>query len=528
MKTITCLLIVLLYLPLAAQDPAIQWQNTIGGDNEDVALAIDITQDGGSIIAGASLSGATGDKDEASQGGYDIWIVKLDVNGVLEWQETIGGSGDDYASSIQQTEDGGYIVGGNSDSDISGDKTENSRGGLDLWILKLDNNGTIEWQRTLGGNAQEFDSRATQTTDGGYFVTGYSDSGISGDKTDPSNGQRDFWALKLDSAGNILWQNGIGGSLVERPITSMQLADGTYIMGGNSFSNISGDKTENSQGESDYWLVRLDANGEIIWDSTIGGSSNEIIREIIQTSDNNLVIAGYSRSNAGGDKEEDSNGAEDYWIVKVGLDDGEPIWQNTIGGSGIDFLTNIRELPSGEFIASGYSQSNISGDKTDDTNGGYDLWILKLSDLGVLLSQVTLGGTADETRAFQEILDNGDYIIACTSDSNASGDKTENSEGIEDYWVFKTSAQVLAIPQPALLSNIVVTPNPTKGNITIELPKMYARLGITVRDALGKTILFEYFDDTSRISLEVLGAAGLYFITISDGISSETVRIIKE
>jgi hypothetical protein len=128
--------------------------------------------------------------------------------------------------------------------------------------------GNISWQKTYGGAQPEFDTYVVETSDGGYFVGGYSDSDVSGDKTDPTNGQRDFWPLKLDSSGNIIWQKSIGGSLVDRPQAAFQTADGGFIMGGFSTSGISGDKTQANQGVTDNWIVKFDDSGNVEWDKT--------------------------------------------------------------------------------------------------------------------------------------------------------------------------------------------------------------------------------------------------------------------
>ena len=304
--TITIYALLLGLFTAYPQDPAIIWQNTIGGSDTDFSTVFEATTDGGYILGGYSTSNISGDKTVNSNGQIDIWIVKIDGSGNIMWQNTIGGAGDDYLISLKQTSDGGYIVGAGSDSNISGDKTENSRGGLDYWILKLDASGNITWQKTYGGNQPEFDLYVVETTDGGYFAGGYSDSGVNGDKTDPSNGQRDYWALKLDSSGNIVWQNSIGGSLVDRPQAAFQTNDGGFIMAGFSNSPISGDKTENSNGGNDYWVVKLDNTGNVEWENTIGGNDSDVLRDVIQTSDNNYLLGGYSKSNISGDKTENS------------------------------------------------------------------------------------------------------------------------------------------------------------------------------------------------------------------------------
>ena len=151
------------------------------------------------------------------------------------WQRTIGGSGKEYLKSIEETSDGGMIIGGYSNSNISGDKSENSRGANDYWILKLDSSGNIVWQRTLGGDGEDKLAAFHQTSDGGYIVGGYSDSGISGEKTESSRGFTDYWILKLNSSGSIEWQKTIGGNEGDLLVEIHQTPDDKYILAGSSF-----------------------------------------------------------------------------------------------------------------------------------------------------------------------------------------------------------------------------------------------------------------------------------------------------
>ena len=191
----------------------------------------------------------------------------------IEWQNTIGGNYYDQLNSIQQTSDGGYILGGWSDSNISGDKTEDSQGNYDYWVVKLDAAGNIQWQNTIGGNSVDYLTSIQHTTDGGYILGGWSNSGVSGDKTENSQGANDYWVVKLDPIGYIQWQNTIGGGSYDYLTSIQQTTDGGYILGGMSQSDVSGDKTEICQGDFDYWVVKLDASGNIQWQNTIGGNS---------------------------------------------------------------------------------------------------------------------------------------------------------------------------------------------------------------------------------------------------------------
>ncbi|MBL0096099.1 MAG: hypothetical protein IPP46_06025 [Bacteroidetes bacterium] len=187
--------------------------------------------------------------------------MKSDSLGNIQWQNTIGGSGDDKLYSVKQTVDGGYILGGSSSSFISGDKTEPSTGGHDFWILKTDSTGNIQWQNTIWGSNNDELISIYQTADGGYALGGYSKSFISGDKSENSLMQSipcyDFWIIKTDPAGSIQWQNTIGGSNDEYLTSFKQTADGGSIIGGRTPSNISGDKTEDGNGSFDYWIVKI-------------------------------------------------------------------------------------------------------------------------------------------------------------------------------------------------------------------------------------------------------------------------------
>ncbi|HMT27929.1 MAG TPA: T9SS type A sorting domain-containing protein [Bacteroidia bacterium] len=423
-------------LPLLSFSQEIEWQNTIGGNAEDRLFSLSQTSDRGYILGGPSASDISGDKIEIRIGGFDYWIVKTDSNGTIQWQNTIGGNDIDFLESIVQTSDGGYILGGYSKSDTSGDKTENSIGSYDFWIVKADSTGAIQWQNTIGGSGDDRLHSIAQTSDGGYILGGESNSNISGDKTENSNGGDDYWIVKTDSAGIIQWQNTIGGSGEDYLYSMFQTSDGGYLFGGWSDSNISGDKTENSNGGFDCWIVKTDSVGVIQWQITDGGSGQDGLNSLIQTTDGGYLFGGWSDSNISGDKTENSNGGQDFWIVKT---DSAGIiqWQNTIGGSGEDYLYSMFQTSDGGYIVGGRSTSNISGDKNEDCNDYFDCWIVKTDNSGVIQWQNTIGGSGwDELHSIVQT-SNGGYIAGGSSSSGISGDKTENSNGGFDYWIVK-------------------------------------------------------------------------------------------
>lgn len=339
----------------------ITWQKSLGGTNQDQAYSIQQTTDGGYIVAGITWSN---DGDVTGHHGmFDSWIVKLNASGDITWQKSLGGSYRDEAYSIQQTTDGGYIVAGNSYSN-DGDVTGNN-GTYDYWIIKLDDSGNITWQKSLGGSVGDFAYSIKQTADGGYIVAGRSDSN-DGDVTGHhgSTSYSDAWIVKLDASGNIIWQKSLGGSGVDEAYSIEQTTNGSYIVAGHTEST-DGDVIGNSGGVK-YWVIKLDASGNIIWQKplslnnsnwsvaesikqtadggyvvtgynndgdfdfsvvkldtsgnitwqkSIGGSWSDEARSIQQTTDGGFIVAGYSESTDG--DVSGNKGEEDFWVVKL-------------------------------------------------------------------------------------------------------------------------------------------------------------------------------------------------------------------
>ncbi len=510
-----------------AQKSDIVWQNTIGGGHADQAPEIIPTSDGGYIMGGVSLSNISGDKTQDSKGSWDLWIVKINGTGILEWEKTIGGADADMLKSIIQTVDGGYLVTADSYSDISGDKTENSKGETDFWILKLDAAGNIIWQHTYGGDATDYRPKAHQASDGGYIVAGNSESGVSGDKTDPSKGDYDIWILKLDTDGNIVWQKTIGGSAGDILVSFEPTNDGGYIINAYSDSPASGDKSENSIGGEDYWVIKLNADGSIEWDRTLGGTDINTAVDAIPTMDGGYLAGGYSNSPASGNKSENPVGKFDYWLIK--LDSiGAIVWDKTIGGEDDDFLTDLKELDDGSFLVSGASKSGAFGDKTDPSQGSFDSWFVKISSSGDIIGQQTIGGELFDHPDGVVITQDGGFVVSATSNSNISGDKTQDTHGNYDFWVFKMAPFALGINKKELSTSISLYPNPSNGNFTINLGKEYTDVSVQIYSLLGQIISSEKYAFAKTIEQEINLSAGIYLIKVNaDKLESRAFRIIK-
>lgn len=272
------------------------------------------------IYLAVLLSGIGGDKTQAGRGGKDFWIVKTTSRGKKLWDATFGGNQFEELFTIQQTADFGYIMGGYSLSGINGDKTDPSRGRYDFWVVKTDLLGRKQWDAAYGGNDDDWLAQIRQTIDGGYILGGWSWSGNSGDKSKPNKGTNDYWIIKTDGHGVRQWDADFGGNSNDYLTSIEQTADGGYVLGGYSSSPVSGNKTQATQGGTDYWVVKTDANGKKQWDADFGGSDFDFMDDIKQTADNGYILGGHSASNASGDKTQDSRGFNDYWIIKTNAD----------------------------------------------------------------------------------------------------------------------------------------------------------------------------------------------------------------
>jgi len=343
----------------------ILWKKTYGGSGADWPFAIRQTSDGGFVMAGFTYSN-DGDVT-GNHGGSDMWVVKIDKSGNLEWQKALGGSGLEEAWDVKQTKDGGYIVVGRSNSN-DGD-VQGNHGGTDYWVVKLRGDGQIEWQKSYGGSSLDVAYGVCQTSEGGYIVVG--ESGSSDGDVHDHRGNLDYWVIKLDQEGKIEWSRSLGGTGSDRANDVLQTTDGGYVVVGHA-SSSNGDIT-GSHGGFDLWAVKLDGAGGILWQRAVGGSNEDYGRAVDQTPDGGLVFVGLTRSSDGDVTL--NKGNEDAWVVKLSAS-GELLWQRTFGGSGDDIGSSIHATTDGGFIFAGSAW--ISNGDVPSTQGKTDFWIVKL------------------------------------------------------------------------------------------------------------------------------------------------------
>jgi len=361
MKYSATLFFILLFQNAFAQFPfQKQWDYRFGGTDYDFVSSFNETIDGGFIIGGYSQSPVSGDKTQPNWGQLDYWIIKIDAAGIKQWDKRFGGTDQDVLSAVEQTADGGYIVAGYSASQAGGDKTQPSRGFNDYWIVKTDSIGNKIWDKRYGGDMDDMLAMAFETSDNGYILGGYSSSGINGDKTTPNRGLQDFWIVRTDSIGTVLWDKNFGGTDYDFMYNMIITGDGGFLLGGSSSSQAGFDKTQNSWGANDAWVVKTDSLGNKEWDVDFGGFDYDQVNSLCQTSDGSYLIACHSQSGISGNKTQNTWGTGDLWLIKIDSS-GAKQWDRDFGGTDVeDGIGSVFEDKFGGYYLSLNSFSPIS------------------------------------------------------------------------------------------------------------------------------------------------------------------------
>ena len=403
---------------------------TLGGTKNESARSIIKTSDNGYAILGYTQS-TDGDITTKTDESFDYWLLKYDQNNNLQWQKTYGGSDDDRGNSLIQTTDGGYAILGHSKSNDADVSTNN--GSNDFWVLKLDGSGNIIWEKTFGFSGADDGISIIQTNDSGFLITGVLDitasGGLGNTKTTlKRHAGGDYWAIKLNTSGNLQWSKFFGGTFTDTPHDVIQTDDDGYLIVGASDSNDIDIK--NSKGSYDFWVIKISETGTLLWEKSFGGTQTDEARAIVKTNDGNYLIVGDTRSN---DLDVSfNNGAADFWIIKISPE-GNLIWEKTFGGSSFDAARSVTKSQDGGFIISGSSRST-NRDVTSN-NGQNDAWVFKIDSNGNIAWQKSLGGSEIDL-AYDAIELNDNSVIVVGESSSSNMDIPEN-KGFSDILIFK-------------------------------------------------------------------------------------------
>lgn len=383
-------------LSATAQFPSIQWSRKFGGSATDVPFTIQLTSDGGTIAAGYtdSKDGIVGDHPQREY--WDLLVTKISKCGDLQWQKSFGGTGYETARDIIQTQDNGYLVVGETNS-TDGDVIAGYGGTKDIWILKLDANGNLEWQKRYGGTGLDIGNNIIATPDGNYLIaasTSSNDGNITGNHG--SAGYTDGALLKIDPQGNLLWTKCYGGSKNDELLDVEIINNKIYAAG---YANSTDGDIPANQKNYDVWLLCTDLNGNKSFSKIYGGSQNDVAYSMCKGNNGSLTLAGYTTSNDG--DVSGAKGDQDFWILNINTA-GALIWQQVAGGTEAEFANSITADNDGGYIVGGISYSG-NGDITNAKGEG-DYWVIKLNTGGHIQWKETYGG--QETDNLHSILFN--------------------------------------------------------------------------------------------------------------------------
>ena len=451
MKKLLNLIFILASLTVFSQtqNPYLEWEQTYGGSHYDYLFSTIPTSDGGYLLSGFTKSN-DGDIQSGNHGSDDFWVVKIDSAGTIEWEQTYGGSDDDWLFSTIPTSDGGYLLGGFTKSN-DGDVQSGNHGQRDFWVVKIDSNGTIEWEQTYGGSSGDYLRSTILTSDGGYLLGGYTYSN-DGDIQSGNHGSYDFWVVKISSTGTIEWEQTYGGSSEDNLYSTILTSDGGYILCGRTSSN-DGDIQSGNYGYFDSWVVKINSSGTIEWEQTYGGSNYDNLSSTITTSDGGYLLGGATSSNDG-DIQSGLHGSMDCWVVKIDST-GTIEWEQTYGGSDWESLRSTIPTSDGGYLLGGTTQSN-DGDIESGNHGSYDFWVVKINSTGIIEWEQTYGGTSSEHLNSTIPTSDGGYLLGGYTSSN-DGDIQSGNHGSDDFWVVKMG--VNNFPTDITLSDSTIDEN---------------------------------------------------------------------
>lgn len=310
-----------------------QWNQTYGGGwGGDLARSLIQTTDGGFALAGYTYS--------YGAGGSDMWLVKTDMNGLPQWNQTYGGIRFDSAFALLQTLDGGFVLAGETES--------YGVGWSDIWLVKTDRNGFPQWNHTYGGVSSDRALALLQTTDEGFVLAGETES--------YGAGRTDMWLVKTDRDGIMQWNQTYGGTYNDIAFALLQTRDDCFVLAGNTGSY-------NALGK-DMWLVKTSRNGEVLWNYTYGGVGWDSASSIYQTVDGGFALAGETRSYGAGDA--------DMWLLKTD-EKGIEQWNQTYGGTNRDAAFSVIQIADGGFALAGATSSWGTGE--------LDMWLVKIPSI---------------------------------------------------------------------------------------------------------------------------------------------------
>ena len=517
MKKVLIVILFFIHIHLFAQN--IIWERKVPGRYSDFLADAVPTLDYGFLLAGSSLSEVS--QKATQKGTYNYMLAKFSETGDLEQINYFGGAGTDQLQCIINANDGGYLLAGISTSGLSETKTVPHIGGFDIWLIKLGITGGIQWQKTLGGLANEKVAKIIRTNDGGYVIAASSASDelipsgkvlASNDvitKQDDNFGNLDYWLIKLDADGNFQWQKSFGGNRIDELTQIVELNNGALLLAGQSNSNNTGNKTITGKGQRDWWLIKTDKNGNMIWQKSFGDDADDSLNGILMTKDGHILLGGHYTFIDKNTKRNNTN------IVLRKIDtDGHLIWKNTYDFKIKDILTNIIQNDDGSIVMGAYcgTHKKLSND---------DFFLIKTDAEGNTLWQKKVGSLRkDVLQKIIETRDGGYVLVGSQMTTTGKGDANS------DYYLVKIGDKDKPLHEKLPLEAV---PNPVLTYTKVVIGKEYEKGYLRVVDLNGKILQTMQLSGNRIIPVNLQSyPASIYIINVIADKTQNSVKILKK
>src|ERR1700750_250716 len=526
-------------LGLSAQE--VLWQKDIKSSTQNFLSQVTTTIDQQYLISGSSIQ--TGSLREPQgtgkqNNGYDFHLIKLNQQGEQVWEKYFSGQNHDYLSASVATQEGGFLLAVTSYSGKGLDKKENSKGGSDIWLIRINEFGDELWQKPLGSSSDEEARSVVQTTDLGFFVAGNVQNSSKG------YGSKDVWISRLDKNGKVLSETVLGGKGLDEVEKMIPTRDGGALLGIYSRSSeirvsSSADKSSSAAsypvsrtakstdnfGEGDYWIVKLDKTGKVEWEKNFGGKGDDHIRTLALTSAGYL-IGGESRSERSGNKTVGIEEGTDLWLISLN-ERGDEIWQKSFNFKNRDILMGMSVLHSADdksskgILLGGYTQAEGPSTGSGSSSNDETFWMLYLNQDGNEQWRKYVTG---ESRKKEERLSDiklnrdGSIILAGTSAEEL---------GKENWKIVKLVDQQL--DNLIEKQDIKIYPNPVSDYAYVEIGFDFKEADIILYDMGGRQLQsLKTKNKVTKMNTQNL-IQGAYLVTIkTDGNKTASAKLIKK
>lgn len=421
LKKLLILILLLTSVAINASHALIHWETTYGGKEGDSVRNAALLQDGSVLLTG--FGGST-ELFTGRNRKVDIFVTLMDSKGQFLRSGNFGGMGEDRGYTAIQTASGDFLIAGASASTEGG--RSDPRGLWDGWVIRTDPDFNIRWEKSYGGKDNDSIREIIEAKDGGYIFCGYTQS----PNLENFHGGKDFWIVRLDEAGAVLWEKVYGGSGFDMAYSIAQTSDYGFVVAGYTFSSDGDLKGKTHRGNGDWWIIKLNRYGDIEWHETYGGSGWDEPRKIAVTSDKGYIITGVTGSNDG--HISGNNGRWDVWLLKLNRS-GKVEWSKTFGGSDHDKAFSLTIDRRGNYFLAGYTTSS-DGDVSQH-HGGMDAWVLRVSASGSLMWEHTFGTERDECAESIIQMKDGTYLFAGGVFKGKPEIAGDSGRLYEDYWI---------------------------------------------------------------------------------------------